>query len=307
MNSDSKENNQNDLISDNGKSDEQTEKGDVPIMFDDPRLVNPLNDDSGEIADDPSLWTWLPNSRVSSEEENYLLLRHEEHAFTQNNQFVEGCNFGENNSENTPVPPNQELPLGFNEALGKALKQANERYAGFTADGYENGKTVTNRKNFFPKENYKGSDIRSSILIPEKYLSLFYTKAREHCGVRAYIVYLLAKYRIHISNGLVPAYSNLTTKYQEKGQDLKKIGFRPNPADWAELKLYRVSFGMSISAFLIYLLIADSTDFAQTLSYFLWSVGIPATPSLDLAAKLYLCHNRDYYSAVFQFRESNSS
>ena len=224
MNSDSKENNQNDLISDNGKSDEQTEKGDVQIMFDDPRLVNPLNDDSWEIADDPSLWTWLPNSRVSSEE-----------------------------------------------------------------------------------ENYKGSDIRSSILIPEKYLSLFYVKVREHRGVRAYIVYLLSKYRIHISNGLVPAYSNLTTKYQEKGQDLKKIGFRPNPADWAELKLYRVSFGMSISAFLIYLLIADSTDFAQTLSYFLWTVGIPATPSLDLAAKLYLCHNRDYYSAVFQFRESNSS
>lgn len=290
MNSDSKEINQNILFYDNGNSDDIADETNAEIDIDSHTLEELKNVDSSRIVEDPSLWTWLPNSSVSSDEEDYLLLRH-----------------GENNSNYTNIWPNQELPQGFNEALRKELDQAQAEYIGFTAKGYENGKTVTNRKISFPKENYKGSDIRSSILIPEKYLSLFYTKVREHRGVRAYIVYLLSKYRIHISNGIVPAYSNLTTKYQEKGQALKKIGFRPNPADWAELKLYRVSFGMSISAFLIYLLIADSTDFAQTLSYFLWTVGIPATSSLDLAAKLYLCHNRDYYSAVFRFRQSNSS
>ncbi len=256
--------------------------------------------------DDPSQWTRLYNSPVTSEEIDWLLSR-------KGNVVIKQDNPQSNPSQSEPsnkaypdnaVAHNQTIPLSFHAAIQQELEQAKVNYVGFTADNYENGKTVTNNKQSFPKENYKASDIRSSLLIPEQHLALFRSKVREHQGVRAYIVYLLSKYRIHISNGMVPAYSNLTTKYQEKGQSLVKIGFRPNPADWAELKLYRVSFGMSISAFLIYLLIADSTDFAQTLSYFLWTVGIPAASSLDLSAKLYLCHNRDYYSAIFQFRES---
>ncbi len=261
------------------------------------------------LADDPSKWTKLHNSRITSEEIDSLRGRNRDivtkydnpksnlhHSDTYEPHFLEDKN-----------AHTQIIPLSFHEAIQQELEQTKAKFAGFTLEDYENGKTVTNNKHNFPKENYKASDIRSSLLIPEQYLTLFRSKVREHRGVRAYIVYLLSKYRIHISNGMVPAYSNLTTKYQEKGQGLVKIGFRPNPADWAELKLYRVSFGMSISAFLIYLVIADSTDFARTLSYFLWTVGIPASTNLDLAAKLYLCQDRDYYTAIFQFRESRHS
>lgn len=238
---------------------------------------NPISENTKEdfeaiIIDDPSQWTWLPNEPVTSEEIDQLL-----------------TNCEQSTSKN--YSPNGNLYSG---------------YEGFTAEGYENGKTVTNSKYNFPKENFKASDIRSSLLIPEKYLPVFKAKVREHQGVRAYISYLLHKYRIHITNGIVPAYSNLTTKYQEKDQCLRKIGFRPNQSDWAELKLYRISFGMSISAFLIYLLIADSTNFAQNLSYFLWTVGIPAVSNLDLATKVYLCQNRDFYTVILRFRQSQT-
>ena len=233
---------------------------------------NSKKDFEAIIIDGPSQWTWLPNEQVTSEEIDQLLAN---------------CKL----STSKYHSPNGNINCG---------------YEGFTAENYENGKTVTKSKYKFPKENFKASDIRSSLLIPEKYLPVFKAKVREHQGVRAYISYLLYKYRIHITNGIVPAYSNLTTKYQEKDQCLKKIGFRPNPSDWAELKLYRISFGMSISAFLIYLLIADSTNFAQNLSYFLWTVGIPAVPVLDLATKVYLCENRDFYTVIFQFRQSQT-
>ncbi|HNE09567.1 MAG TPA: DUF1564 family protein, partial [Leptospiraceae bacterium] len=96
-------------------------------------------------------------------------------------------------------------------------------------------------------------------------------------------------------------YSNITTKYQEKGQNLHKISFRPKPEDWAELKLYRISFGMSISAFIVYLLIADSVDLAETFSDYLEGVGILSIPKFDLIAKVYLFDNATYYTTIFQF------
>lgn len=234
-----------------------------------PKSSNSNQDLDYSTIQDPIQWTWLPNEHVSSDEIDLLLAQPRNQYFSDNEDKSSG-------------------------------------YEGFTAEGYQNGKTVTNSKYNFPRENFKTSDIRSSLLVPERYLNIFRAKVREHQGVRAYISYLLYKYRIHIANGIVPAYSNLTTKYQEKDQCLRKIGFRPNPSDWAELKLYRISFGMSISAFLIYLLIADSTNFAQNLSYFLWTVGIPAIPNLDLATKLYLCQNRDFYTVIFQFRQSHT-
>ncbi|HMV43699.1 MAG TPA: DUF1564 family protein, partial [Leptospiraceae bacterium] len=107
-----------------------------------------------------------------------------------------------------------------------------------------------------------------------------------------------------ITNGLVPGYSNVTTKYQEKGQNLQKIAFRPMPQDWAELKLYRVSFGMSISAFLVYLLIADSVDFVKASSAHLATVGISEVSKFDLYAKVFLTNNRSDYTIVFQYRKS---
>ncbi|HNK95667.1 MAG TPA: DUF1564 family protein [Leptospiraceae bacterium] len=154
----------------------------------------------------------------------------------------------------------------------------------------------------FPRKNLTLHDFSSTLLIPEKYSDLFQKKVIQHKGTRAYINYLLRKYQLFIANGMIPGYSNVTTKYQEKGQNLQKIAFRPRPEDWAELKLYRVSFGMSISAFLVYLLIADSVEFVNAVSNHLTGVGISMTSNFDLIAKVCLCNKKTYYTTIFQYR-----
>ncbi|HMV41422.1 MAG TPA: DUF1564 family protein [Leptospiraceae bacterium] len=162
-------------------------------------------------------------------------------------------------------------------------------------------KIISSSRFSFPRRNMELADFSSTILIPEKYFSIFNEKIILHKGVRSYIHYLLNKYQIYITNGLIPGYSNITTKYQEKGQNLHKISFRPKPENWAELKLYRISFGMSISAFIVYLLIADSVDLAETFSDYLEGVGILSIPKFDLIAKVYLFDNATYYTTIFQF------
>ena len=195
--------------------------------------------------------------------------------------------------------------MNFNDYLKEQLAQAKEEYSGLNAHGYENGVNVSTQKMHFPREHNPFIEINSTLLIPEKYYKKFREKVVSHQGVRAYIAHLLFKYKIHIANGMIPAYSNHTTKYQEKNQNLIKVAFRPNLDDWAELKLYRVSFGMSISAFLVYLLIADFVDFAQTVSHYLVAVGIPQSPNFDLWAKIYLSRKNAHYSTTFQYRNSS--
>ena len=78
MNSDSKEINQNILFYDNGNSDDIADETNAEIDIDSHTLEELKNVDSSRIVEDPSLWTWLPNSSVSSDEEDYLLLRHGE-------------------------------------------------------------------------------------------------------------------------------------------------------------------------------------------------------------------------------------
>lgn len=165
-------------------------------------------------------------------------------------------------------------------------------------------KIFSNDNISFPRDNYLFSEFSSTLLIPEKYLSIFQNKIILRKGIRSYVAYLLRKYQLFIANGLIPGYSSVTTKYQEKGQNLQKFAFRPNPAGWAELKLYRVAFGMSISAFLIYLVIADSVDFAETLSNYLEVVGISSTPEFDLCAKVHLRNKRLDYTIIFQYQKS---
>ncbi|HMW07467.1 MAG TPA: DUF1564 family protein [Leptospiraceae bacterium] len=162
----------------------------------------------------------------------------------------------------------------------------------------------SNAKLSFPRMNFSLNDFNSTLLIPEKYQSLFIKKIEKHKGIRSYVAYLLSKYQVLIKNGLIPGYSNVTTKYQEKGQNLRKFAFRPRPEDWAELKLYRVSFGMSISAFFVYLLIADSVDFAETISDYLTTVGISLVSNLNLTAKVHLWNQKTFYTKVLQYRKS---
>ena len=194
--------------------------------------------------------------------------------------------------------------MTYEEFLKENLESLKEHFWGIEAKGYKNGVTVSTNKKYYPREKNPFIEINSTLLIPEKYYLQFRQNIVRHGGVRAYVAYLLLKYKIHIANGLIPTYCNHTTKYQEKNQNLVKVAFRPNLDDWAELKLYRVCFGISISALIVYLLIADSVDFAERVSYYLGAVGIPQSPHLDLWAKVYLSRKNFHYTTVFQYRRS---
>jgi len=197
--------------------------------------------------------------------------------------------------------------MDYKKYLEQELEKQREQFWGIQAEGYENGIEISEDTKHYPRENNPFIEVNSTLLIPEKYYEKFKEKVIRYGGVRAYVAHLLFKYKIHIVNGLVPAYSNHTTKYQEKNQNLVRIAFRPRLDDWAELKLYRVSFGMSISAFLVYLLIADFVEFAQTVSYFLGAVGISQSPDFDLWAKIYLSRKNSEYSTIFQHQRSSDS
>nr|MBP9887770.1 hypothetical protein [Leptospiraceae bacterium] len=103
--------------------------------------------------------------------------------------------------------------MNFNDYLKEQLAQAKEEYSGIDAEGYENGVNVSTQKMHFPREHNPFIEINSTLLIPEKYYKKFREKVVFHQGVRAYIAHLLFKYKIHIANGMIPAYSNHTTKY----------------------------------------------------------------------------------------------
>ena len=197
--------------------------------------------------------------------------------------------------------------MKFDDYLKEELEKLKEGFWGIEAEGYENGVNISANTQYYPREKNQFIEVNSTLLIPEKYYKKFMEKVFLHKGVRAYVAHLLFKYKIHIANGLVPAYSNHTTKYQAKDQNLIRVAFRPNLDDWAELKLYRISFGMSISAFLVYLLIADFVEFAQTVSYFLAAVGISQSPQFDLWAKVYLSRKKSEYYTIFQYRNSPDS
>ena len=193
--------------------------------------------------------------------------------------------------------------MDYKEYLKQEIEKMEEKFWGIQAEDYENGVDVYEDTKHYPREKNPFIEVNSTLRIPEKYYEKFREKVVSYGSVRGYVAHLLFKYKLHIANGLVPAYSNHTTKYQEKNQNLVRVAFRPRLDDWAELKLYRVSFGMSISAFLVYLLVADFVEFAQTVAYFLGAVGISQSPQLDLWAKVYLSRKNSEYYTIFQYRK----
>ncbi|HMV41576.1 MAG TPA: hypothetical protein PKD50_03515, partial [Leptospiraceae bacterium] len=75
--------------------------------------------------------------------------------------------------------------------------------------------TLSTQKISFPRKDFIYSEFSSTLLLPDRYSEIFYAKCKYHGGVREYISYLLSRYQLFIANGLVPGYSNVTTKYQE--------------------------------------------------------------------------------------------
>ncbi len=167
------------------------------------------------------------------------------------------------------------------------------------------GKTFSNQERVNFENDLWLIEISSSLMIPESYLPLLKKKSKKFKSLANYLHFLVVNYKIHIANGIIPSYKNVTTKYQDKDLDLKKVGIRAKGCDWAELQLLRCSHGMSMSAIFVYLLRIDSVEFAEALSVMLVDAGIPNRPRLDFFGELRLEHQDSVFSRVFRYQEGN--
>lgn len=169
---------------------------------------------------------------------------------------------------------------------------------------FKDGKTISNQEFVSTESNARLIEVSSSLMVPKIYIEILKKKLKKYKGFKLYLHYLLSKYDIHIANGIIPNYSNVTTKYQDKDQDLIKVGIRPWGSDWGELQLLRCSHGVSMSAIFVYLLKADSHDFAKTVLEFLVKAGIPSLPSLNFFGEIHLEHKKFFFRRVFRYQES---
>ncbi len=169
---------------------------------------------------------------------------------------------------------------------------------------FRDGKTFSNQERVTTLSNVRLIEISSSLMIPLELLGVLKQKLKKHKGFKLYLHHLISRYEIHIMNGIIPNYSNVTTKYQEKDQCLVKVGIRPWGSDWAELQLLRCSNGLSMSGIFVYLLKADSLDFAKAVSEYLIKAGIPSIPNLDLFGEMRLENRKFFFSRVFRYHEN---
>ena len=169
---------------------------------------------------------------------------------------------------------------------------------------FKDGKTFCIQEKCVIERDMELIEISSSLMIPDHLINMLTKKLKKHNGIKLYLHYLIQKYDIHIVNGLIPQYSNVTTKYQDKDQNLRKIGIRPLGSDWAEMHILRSSLGMSMSAIFVYLLKADSVEFAKTVTEFLVTAGIPTLPNINLYGEIRLEHTKSYFSRILQYQES---
>lgn len=199
----------------------------------------------------------------------------------------------------------------FEEKYLAAMKRMDEKLTLLNAEEevnrngiFKDGKTFSKRENFVTEDNMGLIEISSSLMVPDNFMEILKKKLKKYKGIKLYLHYLVRKYDIHIINGLLPQYSNVTTKYQDKDQNLHKIGIRPLGSDWAEMQLLRSSLGMSMSAIFVYLLKADSVEFAKTVSEYLVKAGIPTLPKIDLFGEIKLESEKSLFSRVLRFQES---
>ena len=104
------------------------------------------------------------------------------------------------------------------------------------------------------KEIYYSHRKRCTLLVPESMISSLKDLVVYHKGASVVLSLLLAKYIKNRNSIKINHSFGSTIQYQEKGQKLHRVDFRPVEWDWIELKLLASSCNMSICAFFVFLL-----------------------------------------------------
>lgn len=143
--------------------------------------------------------------------------------------------------------------------------------------------TFQNSNEFLLDEIDKRNHTVSTLLIPKELMPgfLFLIKKNES-NVTLYLRNLLHMYRTLTHSGLIPIPIKVKTEYQEKDQNLHRVGFRPMNSDWIELGELALAFGKSRCWLFVHLLKLDILG----LWYLLVQVGlnsaVPTSSSLEL-------------------------
>ncbi|MBL0266485.1 MAG: DUF1564 family protein [Leptospiraceae bacterium] len=125
----------------------------------------------------------------------------------------------------------------------------------------------------------------STLLIPECLLKEFYLKnkkRKEHFTV--YLRKLLRRYRTVTHTGLLPKPQKVKAEYQEEGQNLERVNFRPRNTDWIELGELALAFGKSRCWVFVYLLKLDLLGMWRLLVKATLEKIVPTLPSLELTS-----------------------
>ncbi|MBP9888691.1 MAG: DUF1564 family protein [Leptospiraceae bacterium] len=148
----------------------------------------------------------------------------------------------------------------------------------------------------------------STLLIPKNYMELFYEGRKSYDGKTGeYLSHLLNRYRFLVRNGLIPKHEFLKTGYQEKGLDLQRVDFAPNPEDWAEMKCLKAFFNRSMTWIFVFLLVLDSLELEKKLPVKLASFVVPKLSSLRLEVRIIFSRKKVIYDKILQITRDKSS
>jgi hypothetical protein len=107
-------------------------------------------------------------------------------------------------------------------------------------------------------------------------------------GVRKFLALLLDKYRILTHSGALPEACKLKTEFQDEGQDLQRVNFKPDNDDWLELGQVATFYGKSRCWIFTYLLRLEVLGFGELMEEVLLTTGVPITASFQLQVALQL-------------------
>lgn len=112
-----------------------------------------------------------------------------------------------------------------------------------------------------------GENEVSTLLIPKDLMKKFKYQQKKFRGKPEYFSHLIMRYR-NVLRTFAFEPSGLRTEYQFKHQNLQKVNFRPQAADWAELGTFSIATGKSRCFLFVLLLLMDlhKWDAVQTMA-----------------------------------------
>ena len=111
---------------------------------------------------------------------------------------------------------------------------------------------------------------------------LFLLKNHGADNVTVYLRNLLSMFRTLTHSGMIPKPVKVKTEYQEEGQNLCRVGFRPNNADWIELGELALAYGKSRCWLFVYLLKLDIMGLWYLLAHSGLGFAVPTSPNVEL-------------------------